>query len=206
MEPTNIRQGFSSALMVAKLPTKLSFSDSLQIMFYSVFFLSVATDLPLFCSSLSFSCFLSHFTLALIQSLSVGAVKWLWWLHPIPRELSYLDTFAICSPLAAESLAGSAAEECYFLLFLNLDLSFLLLPSLCVCVTFLMTPLRALCGVEWEQWERENCPLNLWREEKKLSGGSKSLWLNPAPSDCSFCVGLNCVLSVIRRMLTDCYN
>ncbi len=51
------------------------------------------------------------------------------------RGLSYLDTFTICSPSVAESLGrGSAAEECCFLLFLNLDLSFLLLPFLLLCV------------------------------------------------------------------------
>lgn len=70
-------------------------------------------------------------------------------------------------PLSCKKLSRvPAAEECYFLLFRNLDLSFLLLLSVCVHVTFLMTPLCALCGVEWEQWEWEDHPFNLWREEK----------------------------------------
>lgn len=34
------------------------------------------------------------------------------------------------------------------------------------------------------------------KKESKLSGGCKSLWLNPAPSGCRVCVGLECVCAV----------
>lgn len=59
---------------------------------------------------------------------------------------------------------------------------------------FLVTLLCALCGVEWERLDGSMSEeRRKKKKESKLSGGCKSLWLNPAPSGCRVCVGLECV-------------
>lgn len=205
MDLSIIWRGISSALMEAKVPVFFRQLTN-DLFLQSVPSSSVAPDLPLLCSSLSFSCFFSPlcFTLAFNTLPLFGAVKWVWWLAPIPRELSYLDTFTICSPSVAESLAEAqqqrnATSYCSLIL-IYLSRSY----RHCVYVWHSWWLHCVHCVVSTENgWDGRIVPLTSGGKEK-LSGGSKSLWLNPAPSDCSLCVGLDCGLSVICRMLTDC--
>lgn len=123
--------------------------------------LSVSSSVPSFVYPCHFSYFPARSASLLLsmRSLCCGCKMSLMIGSNPQRAPSYLDTFTIhFPPLGCKKHGGSATQECHFLLFFNLDLSPLLLPSLCACVTFLMTP---LCAVEWERWGWEDCPFNL---------------------------------------------
>lgn len=100
MDLSVILRAISSALMVAK--TARLFQSAYKSSLSNVFLLF------LLCSSLSFSCFLSATLLhSPIQCTpSVGALKMSLIIGSNPlRAPSYLNTFTICSPSVAESLA-----------------------------------------------------------------------------------------------------
>lgn len=118
------------------------------------------------------------------------------------RAPSYLGTFTICSLSAAESLAEDEQQR-------NAT-------SYCSLISIYLSCSYRLCVHVWHSWWLHcvHCVVSSGNSgdgrivpltsRGKLSGGSKSPWLNAALSGCSLCVGLDCVLSAIGRKLTDC--
>lgn len=127
MDLSVILRAVSSALMVAKTARlfQSAYKSSLSDVFllFSLVFIPVILVFPLRDSaSLSYS----------IRSLCWGCKNESDdWIQP-PESPLIPEHFSNMLPFSCRKLSlASAAEECYFLLFLNLDLSFLLLPSLC---------------------------------------------------------------------------